>query len=349
MKRFFTIALAATAAFMLISCSGNNLDDLVDTETGNTDSSSDTVDPADTTDTTGTADTADTADPADTVDTTDPTTDPATDPTTDPTDPTTDTDSDDTDDSDSEGSSDDDTDSNDDSDSNEPNENFDDTEISDSDMTDNDPNDQDNPEDPDEDSDDPEMSDAGMTDNDLNDQDNPEEPDEDADSGESTEIPECSNSSTTPCKAGGLIWSSRSAAPTDWEHAGSGCMNWSEGKFTSGWRLPKINELRKVMRNCTTTETGGNCRVTDECAIMGTDINGIACYTTPACKKVFGNVCSPSLEHSPFGETGKLWTALKTQDDPDWAWYVSFYNGEIAWAPDWTDNEIYYRCVHNAE
>ena len=160
---------------------------------------------------------------------------------------------------------------------------------------------------------------------------------------------ECSVDPATPCKAGNLIWSSRSANTVDWDTAKSKCASYSEGKFTSGWRLPKINELRKVMRNCTTTETGGNCGVTDECALKGTDINGIACYTNSACKKAFGDICSPSLEHSPFGETGKLWTALKTQDDPDWAWYVSFYNGEIAWAPDWTNDEIYYRCVHNIE
>ena len=103
------------------------------------------------------------------------------------------------------------------------------------------------------------------------------------------------------------------------------------------------------MRNCPSTETGGNCRVTDECVTWYEDINGIVCYTNPACKKVFGNVCSTDVEHSPFGETGKLWSASYQTDNPGWVWYISFYNGEIANAQDWTYDEIYYRCVHAVE
>ena len=241
----------------------------------------------------------------------------------------------------------------------EPDEDADNTEISDIDTPDNEPNDQDNPEEPDEDADNTEISDIDTPNNDPNDQDNPENTDEDSDdteisdedtdtdSGESGEVPECSSSSGTPCKAGGVIWSSRSTVTKDWDTAGSDCSNWSEGRFNSGWRLPTINELRKVMRNCSTTETGGNCRVTDECAFKGTYDGYNTCYSNNSCKKVLGDICSTSLEHSPFGETGKLWSSFKTQDDPDWAWYVSFYNGEISWAA--VSDKIYYRCVHAVE
>ncbi|MBO4711923.1 DUF1566 domain-containing protein [bacterium] len=257
--------------------------------------------------------------------------------------------------------------------------NADDTEISDIDISDNDNNDSDTEisdidiSDNDNDADDIEISDGDtsdnndtddieISDNDPNDQDNPEdqdsdtnEPDNDSDndtdtdSGESGEVPECSNiSTTTPCKAGGVIWSSRSGTAKEWNEADTDCKAWSEGRFTSGWELPQIDDLRNVMRNCSNTEPGGNCRVTNNCAFMGTDIDGNTCYSNPYCKKILGdhNVCSPSLEHSPFGETGKLWSTL-TQDDPNWAWYVSFYNGEISWAP--VSDEIYYRCVHAVE
>lgn len=244
-----------------------------------------------------------------------------------------------------------------------------DTGISDNDTSDSDDNDPDNSDDndpegssdddtdtdqtgPDGDTQDPDNDTTEIDDNDSDDTDDSDtegssDDDTDTDSGESGEIPECSSTSTTPCKAGNLIWSSRSTATKDWENAKSDCSHWSEGTLTSGWRLPTINELRRVMRNCSKTESGGNCRVTDECAFMGTDIEGNTCYSNSSCKKVLGDICATNLEHSPFGETDKLWSALKTQDDPDWAWYVSFYNGEIAWAP--TGDKIYYRCVHSID
>ena len=232
----------------------------------------------------------------------------------------------------------------------ESDEDADNTEISDTDTPDNDLTDQDNPEEPDEDADNAEISDTDTPDNDLNDQDNPEEPDEDADSGESGEIPACSSSSGTPCKAGNLIWSSRSTTTKDWDGAKSDCSNWSEGRFNNGWRLPTISELRTLIINCQTTEPGGNCRVTDDCVTWYEDINGIVCYTNPACKKILGdhNVCSPSVEHSLLGDKVKLWSASWPTDNPGWVWYVSFYNGELANTPDWTDNELYHRCVRSA-
>ena len=91
MKKFFTIALALTAAFMLTACSGKNLDELIEVpDTDDTADSSETSDQNDTDHGGDTnADTAEPTDTADTADTTDPTTDP-TEPTTDPTEPTTD-------------------------------------------------------------------------------------------------------------------------------------------------------------------------------------------------------------------------------------------------------------------
>jgi len=229
----------------------------------------------------------------------------------------------------------------------------------DSDTTDNDISDDDTADINDNDSMEP-SDDSDTTDNDISDDDTAdiddddttdnEITDNDTDTGSGENDPhECAVNPVTPCKSGNLIWSSRSAAPTDWDTAKSKCASYSEGKFTSGWKLPTISELRTVMRNCSNTETGGSCRVTDECVTWYEDINGVVCYTNPACKKVFGNVCSTDVEHSPFGETGKLWSASYQTDNPGWVWYISFYNGEIANAQDWTDNEIYYRCVHAVE
>ena len=209
----------------------------------------------------------------------------------------------------------------------------DDTETSDIDAPDN------------NDEDDTETSDIDTPDNDPNDQDNPEEPDSDTDSGESGEVPECSKNSAMPCKAGGLIWSSRSAAHKEWADAKSDCEHWNEGSFTSGWRLPTISEFRKIIKNCSYTEPGGNCHVTDSCASF---YDGM-CYIAASCYYI-SEACPNYYEHSPFGETGKLWSGSDISDIPTNAWWVDFSFGAISFADKESSNghDIYYRCVHSA-
>ena len=196
-------------------------------------------------------------------------------------------------------------------------------------------------------------SDEDTDDSDDSDTELSSDEDTDSDSGESNELPECSKNSATPCKSGNLIWSSGSTTTKDWDDAKSGCSHWSEGRFTSGWRLPTISELRTLIINCPTTETGGNCGVTDQCVTYGENYDGNYCYSNGSCNKVslFGNsdICSTSLEHSLFGERVKLWSSSYQTDNPGYVWYVNFNNGAIAFASDWIDDEMRYRCVHPAD
>ena len=247
----------------------------------------------------------------------------------------------------------------------EPDGDSDDTELSDIDMSsDNDNGDSDNDGDYPDDND---TNDNDDGDNDNNDIDNDNDgdadndgagdsdtegssdEDTDADSGEGGEIPECSSSSGTPCKAGGLIWSSRSGTAKNWKNADDDCSKkWSEGRFTSGWRLPTINDIREIIQNCDKTKAGGYCRVTNGCAYK--DHPEIFCYTNTSCNSG-NNTCSTSEEHSPFGEKGMLWSATIVTDMPTEAWYVNFYNGAISYADKETSYgyNIYYRCVHDIE
>ncbi len=225
-----------------------------------------------------------------------------------------------------------------------------DNEITDEDTTVIDDNDtMESDDDSDTDSTDNEITDNDTTDIDDNESDNDDstEPDNDADADSDTgsgedEPHECAVNPTTPCKAGNLIWSSRSATTVDWDTAKSKCASYSEGKFTSGWKLPTINELRGIIQNCDKTKAGGDCQVTNECS-------SDSCYTNVSCKKVFGDICSPSVEHSPFGETEKLWSATDQSNDHNTAWYVYFHNAEIGYAATNNNYEIYYRRVHTVE
>lgn len=62
----------------------------------------------------------------------------------------------------------------------------------------------------------------------------------------------------------GLEWQvTPSIAPVDWAGAVAHCRDLElDGP---GWRLPTIGELRTLIRSCPPTETGGPCRITDEC------------------------------------------------------------------------------------
>lgn len=220
------------------------------------------------------------------------------------------------------------------------------TDIDDNNSDDNDSTEPDNDADDDNDTDSTDIDSTDIDDNDSDDDDSTEpdsDADDDSDTGSGEDGPhECAVNPTTPCKSGNLIWSSRSASPADWDIAKSKCATYSEGKFTSGWKLPTINELRGIIQNCDKTKAGGDCQVTNECS-------SDSCYTNGLCNKVFGDICTPSLEHSPFGETEKLWSVTDQSNDPNTAWYVDFNNGEIGYAATNNNYEIYYRCVRTVE
>ena len=167
-----------------------------------------------------------------------------------------------------------------------------------------------------------------------------------ADTGDSGELPECSKGSATPCKAGNLIWSSRSNTTKNWEGAKAACANWSEGEFTNGWELPKISALRTLIINCQKTEPDGSCGVTDQCVITGENIDGTLCYTNSSCYKVFGDLCSTSQDHSVFGDKDQLWSASYPTDNPGFVWYVDFNDGSIGYNKLESET-LYFRCVHN--
>ncbi|MBR4489563.1 hypothetical protein IKP13_02915, partial [bacterium] len=57
---------------------------------------------------------------------------------------------------------------------------------------------------------------------------------------------------------GNFIFSARSLTKMTWKEAQDYCRKldfWGET-----WRLPNVDELRELMRNCPATEPGGSCR-----------------------------------------------------------------------------------------
>ena len=117
-----------------------------------------------------------------------------------------------------------------------------------------------------------------------------------------------------------LTWSSRTEELT-WNDAVSYCDNLSEGGF-SDWRLPNIDELRTLILNCSGTETGGSCKISEKNDCLSHD----ECWTQNDC-------CCSREEAAPSSKTGDtfdggmivLWSSSTQSDNPDVAWYLSFH------------------------
>ena len=133
-------------------------------------------------------------------------------------------------------------------------------------------------------------------------------------------------------KIGSLIWSDRSSNKMNWSSAKQYCENLSEGDYTD-WRLPTISELRTTIKNCSGSQSGGSCRVSDNC--LSGDCLSCYCY----------NRNNNGGYYSKLGDDDKvwLWSSSTQSDDPDYAWGVGFESGHVG-----SSNKslnIYVRCV----
>ena len=136
-------------------------------------------------------------------------------------------------------------------------------------------------------------------------------------------------------KIGNLIWSDRSASEMNWSSAKQYCENLSEGGYTD-WRLPNIDELRTLIKNCPKSETGGQCKVSERSGCLSSN-----------CWQPRGSCfCEDGGDYSKLGDTGVLWSSSTSSDSTDLAWRVNFvYGGYVHYF-----NKSFYtyvRCVRN--
>jgi hypothetical protein len=131
------------------------------------------------------------------------------------------------------------------------------------------------------------------------------------------------------------------------------CSGLDLGGFGRGsWRLPTVSELRSLIRGCPATQTGGACGVTDDC-------------TAPECSDIVS--CEHRSEIPGWecpegrgpGSDGAYWLVGIGGHDPPpvyWSssrcgepsgnvWYVSFFDGTVAWATIPTHYLV--RCVRD--
>ncbi|HPM47602.1 MAG TPA: DUF1566 domain-containing protein [bacterium] len=124
-------------------------------------------------------------------------------------------------------------------------------------------------------------------------------------------------------------WSNKSPKTMNWSDAKKYCENLKEEGY-SDWRLPTISELRTLIQNCPRTDTGGACKVTNDCLSSN-------CWSN-ACER-----CYPRSSYSKLGDTEGFWSSSELSDREDRAWNVGFGNGDVS--NIYKNLNHYVRCV----
>ena len=112
----------------------------------------------------------------------------------------------------------------------------------------------------------------------------------------------------------GLNWSDKSEEMYEWEDAIKYCEK-------MGGRMPTVSEVRTLLKNCPDSETGGKCKVTDDC------LSESKCWDKQKCGGC--EYDKDSGKYSVFGDIGVFKTISENIDDPDTAFSVSFLSGTI--------------------
>ena len=144
---------------------------------------------------------------------------------------------------------------------------------------------------------------------------------------------------------GNLIWSERSPNAMNWNDAKQYCANLEEGGFTD-WRMPNIDELRTTIKNCSKTEPGGRCKVSEKNGCLANK----CWHPWPSCR------CLTHNKYSKLGD-GKniyLWSSSVQSDSPTNRWVINYSSGPLGGANGHVDvghmefSILFVRCVRNA-
>ena len=153
--------------------------------------------------------------------------------------------------------------------------------------------------------------------------------------------------STSGVVIDGNMWSAISEKRMNPAGAEDYCLYLTELGYND-WRLPTIDELRTLIRECPKTEKGGSCGFTDECLLKIIEEDY---YFT--CDEESDCVCEQRYyyenSYSKLDDWGALWSSIPTKYY-NTAWYVNFSDGGIYQANDPYYEETYnVRCIRNAE
>lgn len=146
----------------------------------------------------------------------------------------------------------------------------------------------------------------------------------------------CQNTTTWYDDGSGLSWEVTPASETKYcEEAISYCAS-LDLCGRDDWRLPSISELRSLARNCSGSETGGDCGVTDSCADS-------SCITAE-CGGCNTTACAWPAQISGMCDI-RYWSSTHLTDSPESCWDFGFDSGGGIW---WHGGYLQrFRCVRS--
>ena len=148
-----------------------------------------------------------------------------------------------------------------------------------------------------------------------------EDPDQTVDSDQT--IDGCGGQEDSGQTVDGKMWSSRSSSTYTWSDAVSYCDNLTEGGY-SDWRLPNINELRTLIKNCAGSQAGGSCAVQDPGCLSASSCRSDKCYCSYMENNggYYSKLCDD--------DTVFLWSSSTRSDATHRAWGVGFNYGHVS-------------------
>ena len=128
-------------------------------------------------------------------------------------------------------------------------------------------------------------------------------------------------------KIGDLNWSDKSDDVYTWKAAKDYC------KKMDG-RLPTVSELRSLIKECPSTQTGGECKVADKCLD----------YNDCRDSKCIGCILATDGKYSVLKDIGWFWSSSTPSEDAFGVWTVRFDYGLVAYSRKNFDKR-HVRCV----
>lgn len=136
--------------------------------------------------------------------------------------------------------------------------------------------------------------------------------------------------STSGTVIDGNMWSARSEKEMTFNDAKDYCRHLTELEHND-WRLPTIDELRTLIKDCPKTEEHGSCGFTDECLleIIEEDYDyDFTCDEDSDCHCERRYSYYDESSYSKLGDWVDIWSSIPKNND-DEAWYVDFGDGGI--------------------
>ena len=156
-------------------------------------------------------------------------------------------------------------------------------------------------------------------------------------------LPKCRANVTKPCEdpVTGIIWSEIVLQYLDWGNAKAYCEDLDEGGYTD-WRLPNIDEMRTVVRNCSQMIPGGECPVSE----LNGNASGAGNYDSDESRLACS--CAGSDDtgtESIIGNRHKvLWTSTTVSDMPVYVWTL---DSNLSLSPEAKESKAFMHCVRS--